>query len=682
MRRSAALTLQSGENNVFTGVVDTTNGFAYFGTNTTPGQIIKVQLSDFTRVGVLSGNSGEDSFVGSAIDVANGFAYFSTNEGTSNIVKVQLSDFTRVGAVNVAGGGFVQGLTMDTTNGFLYAATNTIPSNVYKINLSTFTNTANIALAAGENNVVRIVLDPANDTGYFPTQTSPAKIVKVTLSTLTRVGALTLDTGENNVRAAAIDAINGFAYFGTNTTPGIVIKVRLSDFTRVGAVTLSSGENSLYGAAIDTTNSHLYVITRTTPGGMVKLSTSSFTRLGGVTFESGENPTEPAVLDVANGFIYSATQTSPGKIIKVNTNHTSFIHGTKVTLPEAGTLKQINFYSHAASGTIRLALYDSTKTLLWQSGVITNTAAGTIIPVSVEAGTPTALSLAAGTYYFAFQQSSTSSVASYTAGSSGDGWFLAQSFGSFPSSITGESSTSDLYTLYGSYNATTTANAPGAVVPVAPAQTPPPQLIVVPELPITAHALGTNVIDSSGTIYTITQSGNTIERRPYTSAAAFLSYSFNSFDVITDANTADLSLPIGSFVPPRDGVIICSDRSADKGTCYIISEGKKRGVSSAAIFSSLGYSFTNAYHGDVSFLQDGSLVNSASEVHPVGTLINNHGTLQIVGPGYLIGVPDIAIMQSWGYEVREQVSANEEDLKLTQTKVLVLKIASQIGSIY
>ncbi len=52
--RVGALTLNSGENLVRCAVIDPAGGFAYFGTLTNPGTVVKVRLSDFTRVGVLS----------------------------------------------------------------------------------------------------------------------------------------------------------------------------------------------------------------------------------------------------------------------------------------------------------------------------------------------------------------------------------------------------------------------------------------------------------------------------------------------------------------------------------------------------------------------------------------------------------------------------------------------------
>ena len=75
--------------------------FAYFGTDTTPGKVIKVRLSDLTRVGALTLNSGETQLVSAVIDQPDGFAYFGTYTYLGIVVKVRLSDFTRVGALTL-----------------------------------------------------------------------------------------------------------------------------------------------------------------------------------------------------------------------------------------------------------------------------------------------------------------------------------------------------------------------------------------------------------------------------------------------------------------------------------------------------------------------------------------------------------------------------------------------------
>ena len=117
-------------------------------------------------------------------------------------------------------------------------------------------------------------------------------------------------------------------------------------------------------------------------------------------------------------------------------------------------MTNVVFYSHAAAGNLRLGIYDngSPKHLLWQSGAISNTAAGAWLAVPIAAGTPGGLSLAPGTYWLAWQVDTTYDVPSYVAGGSGDGFFLSQNFGGFPgTTLAGGQSTSETWSMYFNY---------------------------------------------------------------------------------------------------------------------------------------------------------------------------------------------------------------------------------------
>ncbi|MBI3088306.1 MAG: filamentous hemagglutinin N-terminal domain-containing protein [Candidatus Omnitrophica bacterium] len=258
MSEDGSLTLVDPENLLYAAVIDTTNGFAYFGTGTTPGRVVKVRLSDFTRVGALTLASGENDLRSAVIDPGAGFAYFGTYTSPGIVVKVRLSDFTRNAALTFnSGENLLVSAVIDPGAGFAYFGTYTSPGIVVKVRLSDFTRVGALTLNAGpppstaENILSSAVIDTTNGFAYFGTGQSPGKVVKINLATFTRVGALTLNAGENGLTSAVIDPGAGFAYFGTYTSPGIVVKVRLSDFTRNAALTLNAGEDSLSSAVID-----------------------------------------------------------------------------------------------------------------------------------------------------------------------------------------------------------------------------------------------------------------------------------------------------------------------------------------------------------------------------------------------------------------------------------------------
>ena len=152
-----------------------------------------------------------------------------------------------------------------------------------------------------------------------------------------------------------------------------------------------------------------------------------------------------------------------------------------------------------------------------------------------------------------------------------------------------------------------------------------------PQAKASAHPAGSNVKAPDGTVYLITTDG---QKRPYTSAGAFLTYGFNSWGNVSIASAEDLGLPTGSFIPPRDGKIFCSDRGADKGTCYLISGAAKAGFVSESVFKALGFSFSNAIYGDVSWLPSAANIENYDEAHLPGVLIDRKGTIFIAYSGH------------------------------------------------
>lgn len=188
------------------------------------------------------------------------------------------------------------------------------------------------------------------------------------------------------------------------------------------------------------------------------------------------------------------------------------------------------------------------------------------------------------------------------------------------------------------------------------------------------HSAGTNIIEN-GTVFMITADG---QKRPYTSAGAFLSYGFNSWGKVEQANADDLALPTGSFIPPRDGKIICSDRGIDKSTCYLISNSKRAGFVSESVFKTLGFDFSKVLYGDVSFLEKDGDISSTSEAHRAGVLVNKSGTVYIVGDNGLYGIPSVKTLESWGYSVQDAISANTQDQQLQQASVISTRQAGQL----
>lgn len=194
---------------------------------------------------------------------------------------------------------------------------------------------------------------------------------------------------------------------------------------------------------------------------------------------------------------------------------------------------------------------------------------------------------------------------------------------------------------------------------------------------------GNNVV-YNGTVYYVLPSGT--HKQPYTSAGAFLSYSFNSWSAVLPATTADIALPVTTSTPPGsvDSVpLYVNPRTGslinDNGTIYIVTGGVRAGFSSAHVFLSLGYSFSNAMPGDTSFMMTLAPINSDQISHPNGTVVNEDGTLYLMDFGNKVGFPSMEVFNSWGFKLNEVVKANSYDKARPQTGVMQMMQPHQFG---
>ena len=176
-----------------------------------------------------------------------------------------------------------------------------------------------------------------------------------------------------------------------------------------------------------------------------------------------------------------------------------------------------------------------------------------------------------------------------------------------------------------------------------------------------AHSPGTNV-QSGSTIYFINAQG---QKQAYASSLAFTSYGFNSFSNVVQANSADLALPDGPFVPPMDGTIINDD-----STIYVVSNGQREGFSSGRAFSGQGYSFSNVVHGDSSYLPTSVPIGYNALTHPVGSLVSVNSTVYMIGCGGFLGFPSEDVLKGWGLQNEYVLPANAADLALPNVGVV------------
>ncbi|WP_089006489.1 S8 family serine peptidase [Micromonospora viridifaciens] len=315
--RVDAAALAAGENVLFSGLVDPAGRYAYFGTQTSPGRVVKVDLSTFRRVGAITLADGENYLNSAVIDPAGRYAYFGTGTSPGRIVKIDLATFQRVGTITLGNGeSYLRSAVIDPTGRYAYFGTGTAPGRVVKIDLTTFQRVNAATLSSGVDNLRSAVIDPAGRYAYFGTGTSPGLVAKLDLTAFAEAGVIAM-VSESLFYSAVIDPAGRYAYFGTGTSPGRIVKIDLVGFQRVEAIELATDENSLLSAAIDPAGRFAYFGTGTAPGGVVKIELAGFQRVGAATLADGENSLLSAVIDPQGGFVYLGTLSSPGRVVKV-----------------------------------------------------------------------------------------------------------------------------------------------------------------------------------------------------------------------------------------------------------------------------------------------------------------------------------------------------------------------------
>ena len=316
LTRVSSLTLNPQENLVFTGVIDPSGTFAYYGTDTDPGIIVKVRLSDLTRVG--STMIQEGPIHAATIDPSGQYAYFGTDTSPGVIVKIRLSDLERVGNLTLGPGeNSPLAATVDPTGTFAYFGTETAPGIIVRVRLSDFTLNSTLVLGAGDDRPDSAFIDPTSSFLYLPTFTSPGRLVQVRLSNFSESSALTLNTGEDSPFGNAFDFANGYAYLGTFTKPALVVRIRLPSLTRVDAISLPA--QSLRAASLDTTTGSAYFGQDDGSGGvLVKVRLSNFTTAEVFTLGAGETYIFSALSDPGRHLVYVGLRTSPSIVVKID----------------------------------------------------------------------------------------------------------------------------------------------------------------------------------------------------------------------------------------------------------------------------------------------------------------------------------------------------------------------------
>jgi hypothetical protein len=205
-------------------------------------------------------------------------------------------------------------------------------------------------------------------------------------------------------------------------------------------------------------------------------------------------------------------------------------------------------------------------------------------------------------------------------------------------------------------------------------------------MPVSAAAHGEGcLVNLSGTVYKIMGG----QRRGFTSAEVFMSHGYN-FGQVVAGNSDDSALPVGSIQIYANGTLV---KGPSDPLVYLVVNGQKRGFTSGAVFTGLGYSFANIQWAPVNTFNDiptGANIDSTSisglPMSGPGPQSVSCGTTSTPGGscGSLAGnAGDITVSQTSDFSAEEvgegeeevgvlsfEIEADDEsDVKVTSVKV-------------
>ncbi|MDO8591352.1 MAG: hypothetical protein Q7R60_00275 [bacterium] len=152
-------------------------------------------------------------------------------------------------------------------------------------------------------------------------------------------------------------------------------------------------------------------------------------------------------------------------------------------------------------------------------------------------------------------------------------------------------------------------------------------------------------------------------RRGFTSAEVFQSSGYN-FSQVVAASAEDVALPVGPIMTYADGTLVMGPNDP---LVYLVTGGQKRGFTTASVFLGSGFSWSNIQVAPANTFADlpmGANLNSTTDAHGAGVLVVSNGTVWKMTATGRMGFPSIATFNSYGLLLSHVVSANAADLNM------------------
>ncbi len=486
------------------------NGAGFFVADSSPGKVAKIDLDAFKKDGLLLLRRGEEN--PQALAIVGDHAYLATGTRPARLVRINLRTFRHDRAIDLAPEEIYPSLLL-TAGSTAYLATGGTTGRIVEIDLREFRRTGAWKLPSDWGYITCGFVSKGRI--YLGTTSEPARILRFDLSPLRLTGSLRLESGQTTLRSAV--AVGNYGYFAMDgqrwNDPTRVVQIDLDQMRQVETISFAPGKwgravtalayrNAPYilaGASLIKLRLHPLAIEKSlnldscewgisidarsavVSGKTAYIGTvGSFSQFDGEcagilaidldSFQQIDCPVGAADMQSAllagaadKNFVYFTVSGYPDRLLRLRPRSQEFrIQATRAHLEEPGEIVAMQWYAHEAAGHVRLALYDSSRDLLWQSHPRKVDRGGVLLTIPISSGSPSRLDpLTPGDYFLAWQIDTPAPVPSYTEGHPGDGWTESTwEFDAFPSWASSVTPTAAKWTQFAIYKPVETLETP------------------------------------------------------------------------------------------------------------------------------------------------------------------------------------------------------------------------------
>lgn len=410
------------------------------------------------------------SLISAAGDRTDPVVYLVETGEDPHVVSVDLQNGEMLERIPFPGDGEYRDFLYSTESGTLFLLTD---DAIYEIDTASLSAIDSIYLEPEMIPATTFAPDQLHDRLLVGGRSNSKKILQYSVSPLALVDAIELESDENQAVLLRTNDLSWEIFAAVRAVPYRLKRYDpvIQDFT--GSIEFQFNGSDLADLQIIPWLHHVLLFEKGGTTRIHRLDTQEYCWISPVDLMPGEMHMACHIVDTEPcAFISLAGLCS--SMARYGTTQAHAIHGTWATLGETAILESLNFYSHESGNHVRLAVYDETGTLMWESASLENTIENGWLKTVIHEGAPAELILDPGEYLLAFQVTGNGRSPSATFSSPGSGARAAWRYGLFPENLITWTATGVLWSMYADCVTLQPSPTPSTLPSVTPTSTMSP----------------------------------------------------------------------------------------------------------------------------------------------------------------------------------------------------------------